>query len=419
MTSWCTGSGTYSDPYLIKDITIDCEGVGSGIFIENSNVYFTIQNCTITNAQASGGFAAIKLRWVQNGTIFNNNCSNNYAGMLIEYSENIIISENTIYDNLGQGIILYQSKYNHISNNAQKGSWYFGLIIQGLSHNNTITGNNFTENTHATYDGDGIYIDNSNGNIVTGNLLKDNDRGIHIADNSGENEIIDNTIHDNGEYGVLILRDTRLCINNIVYGNNITNPLGINAYDNGATQWDYLGQGNYWGDYSGVDDNDDGIGDNPYYFSGTGTCVDNFPIWDDGLNPTPVISLNSPQPFSARTFGTTAPTINITITDNDLVDAWYTLNSGATKYYFKPNYGINIIAINQTAWSALDEGEVTIAIFANDTQGQIGNLDIPFTKEIPSPSPGIPFGNYYILFMGIGIISLLVIVSRKRKLINS
>jgi parallel beta-helix repeat protein len=336
--------------------------------------------------------------------------------MLIEYSENIIISENIVYDNLGQGIILHQSKYNQISSNAQKGSWYYGLVIQGLSHNNTITGNNFTENTHATHAGDGIYIRESNGNNVTGNLLKDNDRGIHIADNSDENEIIDNTIHDNGEYGVLILRDTRMCIGNIVYGNNITNPLGINAYDNGTgTQWDYLGQGNYWGDYSSVDDNDDGIGDNPYYFYGTGTCVDNYPIWDDGLNPFPIIILNSPQPFSARTFGTTAPTINVTITDNDIVTAWYTLNYGSTKYDFKPEIGINIITIDQAAWSALDEGSVTIAFFANDTKGQESNLYIPFTKEIPSPSPGIPFGNYYIIFLGIGIVSILLVERKKRK----
>ena len=412
---WCSGSGTIGIPYIIENVTIDCEGVRSGIHIENSNVYFTIQNCTIMNAKASGGYAAIKLHYVKNGTIFNNNISNNYVGMNLYHCENITISENIIFDNIGQGIILYQSKYNYIINNAQKGSRYYGLFLEGLSDNNVITGNNFTENTFE--DANGIFIINSNENNVTRNLLKDNDRGVYIEDNSNENKIINNTIHDNAEYGILILKNTRMCVNNTLYANNIDNPLGTNAYDNGVnTQWDYLGQGNYWGDYSGVDDDDNGIGDSPYYFSGTGTAHDDFPIWDDGLNPLPVIILNSP---AERTFGTTAPTINITISDNDLSTAWYTLNSSATKFDLKPNYGINIITINQSAWSALDEGTVTITIFAIDSKGQIGNLSVLFTKEIPSASPEIPFGNYYIVFMGISILFLLGIVSRKRKLINS
>ena len=415
--TWCTGEGSLLNPYLIKDISIDCGGVGSGIIIENSvNEYFIIQNCTIINAGDTG----IKLDGVQNGTIFNNNCSNNYVGLYLTHCENINISNNKVYDNPGTGINLFQSKYNYICNNGQKGSWYSGLLLQGLSHNNTITGNNFTENTHATYDGDGINILFSNGNIVLGNLLKDNDRGIHVSDGSNENEITDNIIDDNGEYGILILRETRECLDNIIYANNIANPLGINAYDNGTnTQWDYLSQGNYWGDYTGVDNDDDGIGDTPYNILGTGLSQDNFPIWDDGLNPLPVIILNSPLEVSERIFGISAPTINITITDNDLVGAWYTINSGTTKYYFSPNNGINIIPINQTVWSALDEGSVTITIFANDTKGQESTLPIPFTKDIFSPQSAIPFGNYFILFMGISIISLLIIVSRKRKLIHS
>ena len=420
MTSWCTGEGTLSNPYVIKDIAIDAGAVGSPIFIESSNVYFIIENCNLTNSQATGNDAGIKFEDVYNAKIIDNNISDNYAGVKLIRSDNNTISSNDISDNTGQGIVLQQSEENLIEGNTANNSLYYGLLITSLSHNNTVEGNIFGNNKGASGYGSGIRIDDSNDNEISSNQLNDNDQGIKIVDNSDDNEVFDNTIHNNEKYGILIIKDTRLCVDNIVYGNNINNPLGVNAYDNGTgTEWDYLGQGNYWGDYPGVDDNDDGIGDNPYYFSGTGTCVDNFPLWDDGLNPSPVIILNSPQPFSARTFGTTAPTINITITDNDLVTAWYTIDYGTTKYDFKPEIGINIITINQTAWSALDEGSVTIAFFANDTQGQESNLNILFTKEIPSSSPGIPFGNYHILFVGIGIISLLVIVSRKRKLINS
>ena len=46
----CTGSGTYSDPYIIKDLVIDGESSGNCILIENSDGYFLIQNCTLYNS---------------------------------------------------------------------------------------------------------------------------------------------------------------------------------------------------------------------------------------------------------------------------------------------------------------------------------------------------------------------------------
>ena len=50
-TGICSGSGIYSDPYVIEDLIIDCGGSGSGIFIENSKIsYFIIRNCTIYNS---------------------------------------------------------------------------------------------------------------------------------------------------------------------------------------------------------------------------------------------------------------------------------------------------------------------------------------------------------------------------------
>ena len=45
----CTGSGTYSDPYVIEDLEIDAAGVGSPIWIENSDVYFKIEDCIVYN----------------------------------------------------------------------------------------------------------------------------------------------------------------------------------------------------------------------------------------------------------------------------------------------------------------------------------------------------------------------------------
>ena len=75
----CTGNGTYSDPYVIEDLVIDGGGSGSCILIENSDVYFRIESCTLYN---SSGFpsAGIRLERVKNAQIINNNCSFNGYG---------------------------------------------------------------------------------------------------------------------------------------------------------------------------------------------------------------------------------------------------------------------------------------------------------------------------------------------------
>jgi parallel beta-helix repeat protein len=109
----CSGSGIFNDPYVIKDLVIDGEGSGSCILIENSKVYFRIENCTVFNSDKG-----IELNNVNNGSIFINNCSyNNGWGIhLIGNSNNI--SNNYISNNYQAGIYVYYSYYNTILNNV-------------------------------------------------------------------------------------------------------------------------------------------------------------------------------------------------------------------------------------------------------------------------------------------------------------
>lgn len=70
-------TGTWSDPHIIENVTIDGAGREFGILIEDSNDYFTIRNVTIYNVGTGGLDAALKLVSSCNGTIINNTCSNN------------------------------------------------------------------------------------------------------------------------------------------------------------------------------------------------------------------------------------------------------------------------------------------------------------------------------------------------------
>jgi parallel beta-helix repeat protein len=105
----CTGEGTYSDPYVIEDLVIDGGGSESCIWIENSSVYFRIENCSI-----SYSMIGIRLSNVNNSLIIMNNCSSNYYGIHIYNSENNTVSGNTANNN-NYGIYLSNSNINTIS----------------------------------------------------------------------------------------------------------------------------------------------------------------------------------------------------------------------------------------------------------------------------------------------------------------
>ena len=109
----CTGTGTYTNPYVIKNITIS-NFQGASISITNSNEYFRIQNCNIKNSIGTPAYA-INLMNTHNGVITNNSFSNIRNGISLSKSNSITISSNIINNT---GISLDQSNQNNISNNV-------------------------------------------------------------------------------------------------------------------------------------------------------------------------------------------------------------------------------------------------------------------------------------------------------------
>ena len=53
--------------------------------------------------------------------------------------------------------------------------------------------------------------------------------------------------------------------------------------DEAAAFWDNDGEGNYWDDYAGSDDNGDGVGDTPYIIDENNQ--DNFPLMEPVIIP--------------------------------------------------------------------------------------------------------------------------------------
>ncbi|XOA42827.1 MAG: NosD domain-containing protein [Candidatus Nealsonbacteria bacterium] len=209
MYDWCTGSGTYEDPYVIKDLIIDANQAGDCILIENTGEYFVIENCTVYNASRMG----IRLNYVINGKIVNNHCLNNSYGngIFLYYSSNNTITGNDCMGNYGTGIRLCSSHHNTVTGNNCTGNKY-GIDL-GLN-NNTITGNNCTGNRY------GIRLSPfSYNNTIIGNNCTNNDYvGIYLGDYSQHNTITENNCKRNYWYGIFL----RYSNNNTIIGNNCT-----------------------------------------------------------------------------------------------------------------------------------------------------------------------------------------------------
>ena len=160
----CTGYGTYSEPYVIEDLVIDGGGSGTCILIENSDVYFKIENCTVYNSGLSYPNAGVRLSHVSNSQLINNNCStNNIKAISLEYSNNNTISGNIINDNFS-GLSLEHSDNNTILGNTVDTNRLTGILINNCN-NNTISGNILNHNEN------GIYLVSSVNHTLSGNIM--------------------------------------------------------------------------------------------------------------------------------------------------------------------------------------------------------------------------------------------------------
>ncbi|TFF87470.1 MAG: hypothetical protein EU549_04685, partial [Promethearchaeota archaeon] len=270
---WCSGIGTWNQPYLIENVTINGYNASSCISIVNSDVFFEIRNCYVLNSSITGFniySGGIELEYVDNGLIVQNNCSfNNGMGISLKDCNNVTILDNYLYHNgydvnePSPGILLIYSDNVTVSGNFINSSYYRGINLQN-SDSNTIYDNlinntkyedsiavgswcnynNFSENNiDNTLFGNGIelgslttdnnlikenFITNSNyyGIAIIGshtNIIEGNDVSAHPFDgiyiyNSNNNNITGNRVYNNRD-GISIDDSYE----NIIKGNNATN----------------------------------------------------------------------------------------------------------------------------------------------------------------------------------------------------
>jgi len=235
------------------------------------------------------------------------------TGNITSDADGIVVERNNVVvDGAGftvQGTLGYPYKGIDLSGrskvtikNTNIRNFYEGIYLDSSS-NNSISGNNITANGN-----DGINLgSSSSNNSIGGNTITNNSYGIGLSFSSNCNSIGENNITNNGN-GIQL----SYCSNNIVSENNVTNNGGgiwldfalnngiyRNNFVNNTPQvdsyastnaWDdgYPSGGNFWSDYAGTDlytgpfqneTGSDGIGDTHFAFDSNNT--DSYPL----MNP--------------------------------------------------------------------------------------------------------------------------------------
>jgi len=153
---------------------------------------------------------------------------NGYRGIFLSNSIGSTIQSNTLISHTEAAIEL----------------WYSNKTI--------ISGNRVSNSDHAIY-----LLYSSCGNTISDNIVTNNSQGLPLSWNCNDNTIAGNTVTSNSFAGIVLGGNN----NNTIYHNNlINNPEQVYSY-NSSNTWDNGAEGNYWSDYTGKDQNGDGIGD--------------------------------------------------------------------------------------------------------------------------------------------------------------
>ncbi len=298
-----------------------------GIYLAGSGANEIINNTIICLGEDDEVSEGIYGSTCPFNTIQQNNITgaNHGIGIHLRHGEDMIIDKNAINDFTVGIKVNWDGRRNILSRNTITPSENgIGISLWNSARDNVITENILSNNLK------GIEIySQCNGNTVSKNIIANNTLGIAIRGVCYDNTVFNNTIRDN-TFGCNITEDEPaeglVFPENVLYHNNFINNQ-YHAFDEASNIWDngYPSGGNYWDDYTGGDENNDGIGDTPRPIpesetQSKETSSDRYPhIARDGWIE-PQLELSAPavipeqQQFSVTVTAENQPVSDVTVT---------------------------------------------------------------------------------------------------------
>jgi nitrous oxidase accessory protein NosD len=373
--------GTYYENLIIQtgitltgenrdNTIIDGSGTGDVVLLDAESV--SIGNFTVRNGGPGLEDSGIELCIADYCSIENCVFENNYSGVYFCCSCFNVIARCRFGSN-DQAILFFES--------------FSGPIRDNLS--NQIENNVFEDNF-----GCGILFEHTvdvhhNSTVVQGNRMSINDLGMSMI-MSQSNEISYNSIESNSGLGISL----EMCLgggdSNVFHHNNFVSNHGgqVQASDigGGVDYWyESTGEeGNYWSDYTGSDDDGDGIGDTPYYIEG-GESQDLYPLMEplqstiqggisDGLEPI--------EGVHVQAMGTEIDDY----TDNDGIYSLESLCAGNYDISFShPMYEDTVVQAAPTTLDHVTDLDVIMRIITDTDEGDAVPHVFALYQNYPNP----------------------------------
>ena len=201
-----------------EDTIVDASGGNYGFWIKTNDV--TIKGFTVTGADGAHSefYAGIFMEkmsfsniYIEENIVEDNDNSGIFFYLVV--ATDVFIRDNEVRNNglikSMPGIRVYSSKGVTIEENEISGNGLDGITIVVRSENITVSGNEIYKNSKGQTKSAGIFVANSDHNIIEGNEIKDNyNHGIRFANGADHNTISENEIKGNVLHGIWLHRPT-------------------------------------------------------------------------------------------------------------------------------------------------------------------------------------------------------------------
>jgi len=217
-------SGIYDKIEITKSLSLEGSGATIRAGDKDACVRVRSDKVNISGFLVRDGFYGISLENVTNCYITGNTvirCTQ--PGIMLKFSNgNFIKHNNASFNGLGgegwYGIYLTNSNHNLIIDNSAIGNGAYGINLFPSCNYNTIRGNVLERNMYGLY----MFRDCTNNLIEFNTMSRNTNSGLDMRFNSRDNQIMNNTITDNAVAGITLMEGSG---RNTIKGNDLSGNL--------------------------------------------------------------------------------------------------------------------------------------------------------------------------------------------------